>query len=409
MTEEQIRLVQATVPTLQQQSKAFSELFYRNIFAAHPELLNIFNPANQASGQQPRSLAGSVLVYGANLHQPEVLGGMVERIAHKHVSLEAQAEHYPVVGKFLLDALQTILGDQATPETMQAWKAAYEQLAQIMIDVEGQMYNTAKEQGWSSFKPFQVIEKKAESSVITSFVLEPKDGQPLPSFLAGQYLSLQVKVPNYPHTQIRQYSLSQANNGKSYRISVKREPAPQDQTSAPVGLISNYLHDQVNQGDELLVHMPVGDFVLKDSSKPIVLLSGGVGITPMMSMLNTLAQQQSKRPILFVHSALNQEVHAFNAEIKALQNQLDGMQSLVFYTHPTHSPHHISEYQTGLISLATLRPYFPQEEADFYYCGPTGFTQTVKQILDTLKIPTKCQFTETFGPTAYVEVLAGVS
>lgn len=408
MTEEQIRLVQATVPTLQQQSKAFSELFYRNMFAAHPELLNIFNPANQASGQQPRSLAGSVLVYGANLHQPEVLGSMVERIAHKHVSLEAQAEHYPVVGKFLLDALQTILGDQATPETIQAWKAAYEQLAQIMIDVEGQMYDAAKSQGWSSFKPFQVIEKKAESSVITSFILEPKDGQPLPHFLAGQYLSLQIKVPNYPHTQIRQYSLSQASNGKSYRISVKREPAPQDQPSAPAGLISNYLHDQVNQGDELLVHMPAGDFVLKDSSKPLVLLSGGVGITPMMSMLNTLAQEKSKRPILFIHSALNQEVHAFKEEVKALQDQFNDMQSLMFYTHPPHSPHYLNEYQTGLISLEKLRSRLPKE-ADCYYCGPTGFTQTIKQILDTLNIPSKCQFTETFGPTAYVEMLADVS
>ena len=319
LTPAQIQIVKATVPALERHGETITRHFYRSMFTAHPELLNIFNPANQQTGRQARSLAASVLAYAAHIDQPGLLGGMVGRIAHKHVSLDVLPGHYPIVGEHLLKAIAAVLGDAATPEIMDAWAAAYGQLADIMIGVEKDMYDHAAAQpgGWRGFKAFRVTQKREESSVITSFTLEPVDGQPLPPFLPGQYLSVQLQAEGRDTSQIRQYSLSAPSNGRSYRIAVKRE-LPGD-PATPGGLISNHLHDHLNAGDEVLVHMPAGDFVLQASDRPVVLLSGGVGITPMLSMLHAL--KGTSRPVIFVHAALGRRAHAFRTEVNDLSRQ----------------------------------------------------------------------------------------
>ncbi|EYB69468.1 flavohemoprotein [Deinococcus phoenicis] len=412
LTPEQLATVKATVPALELHGETITRHFYASMFAAHPELLNIFNPANQKTGRQARSLAASILAYGAYIDRPEVLGPMVGRIATKHVSLEVLPEHYPIVGEHLLKAIAAVLGEAATPEILDAWAAAYGQLADIMIGVEGQMYKGAAEQpgGWHGFKPFRVARKVQESSVITSLVLEPVDGQPLPPFQPGQYLSLKVQVPGRDTSQIRQYSLSDAPNGQTYRISVKRELAPVGEPFAPGGLISNYLHDEVQEGDELLVHTPAGDFFLQDSDRPVVLLSGGVGITPMLSMLNALVASGPARPVVFVHAALGQGYHAFREHVNEVARTHPNVRKVVYYTDVTAEDrpgeHHD---EAGLIRLETLRPYLPAGDTEYYYCGPEGFTRAVEGILDRLEIPAERRFTETFGPSqSFAPVLLGV-
>ncbi|MBB5233952.1 NO-inducible flavohemoprotein [Deinococcus budaensis] len=410
LTPQQTAIVKATVPALEAHGETITRLFYASMFQAHPELLNIFNPANQKTGRQARSLAASVLAYAANIDHPERLGGMVGRIAHKHVSLEVLPEHYPIVGEHLLGAIATVLGDAATPEILDAWAAAYGQLAEIMIGVEDRMYTGAAEQpgGWRGFKPFRVVGKVQESRVIASLVLEPVDGQPLPDFRPGQYLSVKVRVPGQDTDQIRQYSLSDAPNSRTYRIAVKRELAPQSDPFAPGGLISNFLHDDVQEGDELLVHTPAGDFCLQDSERPVVLLSGGVGVTPMLSMLNALVASGSDRPVLFVHATLGASAHAFREHVNELARTHAHIRKLVYYTDVTAEDrpgeHHD---EAGLIRLETLRPHLPQGGAEYYYCGPEGFTQAVENILDRLNVPAERRFTETFGPSqSFAPVLA---
>lgn len=410
LTTEQTALVKATVPALEAHGETITRTFYASMFAAHPELLNIFNPANQKTGRQARSLAASVLAYAAHIDHPERLGGMVGRIAHKHVSLEVLPEHYPIVGEHLLRAIAQVLGDAATPEILDAWAAAYGQLAEIMIGVEGGMYAQVAGQpgGWRGFKPFRVVRKVQESAVIASLVLEPVDGQPLPDFRPGQYLSLKVRVPGQERDQIRQYSLSDAPNGRSYRIAVKRELAPQTDPFAPGGLISNHLHDDVQEGDELLVHTPAGDFFLQDSDRPVVLLSGGVGITPTLSMLSSLIAAGSARPVLFVHATLGASAHAFREHVNEVVRSHEGVRKLVYYTEvgaeDRAGEHHD---EAGLIRLETLRPHLPPGDAEYYYCGPEGFTRAVENILDRLNVPAERRFTETFGPSqSFAPVLA---
>lgn len=397
MNREQIALVKATVPALRAHGEDITRHFYADMFRAHPELLNIFNPANQATGRQARSLAASVLAYAEHIDEAGKLGGMVGRIAHKHVSLEVLPEHYPIVGEHLLGAIGKVLGDAATPEILDAWAAAYGQLADIFIGVEGEMYRAGAAQsgGWRGFKAFRVARKQPESSEITSFTLEPQDGEALPPYRAGQYLSLRLRVPGQDTYQIRQYSLSDLANGRSYRISVKREPG---------GLISDYLHDGLNEGDAVDVHLPAGDFVLEHSERPLVLLSGGVGITPLLAMLKEQLAQGSERPVTFVHAVRGREVQAFREEICELVQKNPLVRRATFFESVAPADERGVHFdEEGRLGLEALRPYLPAGDADYYYCGPVGFVGAVEGVLDELGIPPERRHTETFGPSQSFE------
>jgi nitric oxide dioxygenase len=401
MLQQQKDIVKATVPVLQQYGEKITTAFYASLFAAHPALLNVFNPANQQNGGQARSLAASILTYAAHIDHLEQLGGMVDRIAHKHASLEVQAEHYPIVGEHLLQAITTVLGDAATPEILDAWGAAYGQLATIMIGREQQLYTEGSQQtgGWAGYAPLKVIRKVAESETITSFHLASPTGQSLPPFLPGQYLGVQVQIPGQPFQQIRQYSLSQVSDGSTYRISVKREPAPPRSIEAPAGQISNYLHSSVKEGDTILAHVPQGDFVLKPSTRPVVILSGGVGITPAICMLQALAQQKGTQPVLFVHATTQRSHHAFGYETRALASNHPNIRAIIYYENADQSDilgHHYD--LLGRLSLETLQPHLPTQPADYYYCGPIGFMNATEALLDSLNIPNANRYSEAFAP-----------
>ncbi len=400
MLQQQKEIVQATVPVLQQYGEAITTVFYRTLFEENPSLFNIFNPANQQNGGQARSLAASILAYAAHIDRLDQLGGMVNRITHKHVSLEVQPEHYPIVGDHLLRAIRTVLGDAATPEVIDAWAAAYGQLAEIMIGVEQQLYTVGRNQlgGWAGYAPLTVERKVVESEVITSFHLASPSGAPLPAFLPGQYLGVKAQVPDSPFEQIRQYSLSRVPNGSTYRISVKRESAPAHIAAAQNGLISNHLHESVHEGDTILAHVPQGDFVLRDSDKPVVLLSGGVGITPAICMFEHLARH-SQRPALFVHATMQRSHHAFGNETRALAAAHPHTRALVYYEKVAPVDVQGRHYDLkGRISIDSLRPYLPQQPADFYYCGPVGFMTAVESILDSLNVPLASRYSEAFAP-----------
>ncbi|GGL07976.1 NO-inducible flavohemoprotein [Deinococcus radiotolerans] len=392
LTPTQKTIIRATVPALQAHGDTITRTFYARLFTAHPELLNIFNPANQQTGQQARSLAASVLAYAEHIDRPDTLEPMIRRIAHKHVSLEVQPEQYAVVGEHLLAAIAEVLGEAATPDILGAWAAAYHDLAALMSGTERRLYRAgaAQDGGWTDFTPLRIVRKTRESSLITSFVLERPGGEPLPTYLAGQYVSVKVNVPGDTHWHIRQYSLTQAPTTRQYRIAVKREPG---------GAVSTFLHDHTLEGDELLVHVPAGDFTLRPSERPAVLISGGVGVTPLLSMLHTVLTETPERPVMFIHAALNRSVHAFRAEVGALAAQHPQLRTLVFYADAQSAgPDRQHAEQVGLISTDTLRPALP-EGADVYFCGPAGFVSTLKGILDELGVPVSRRMTETFGPS----------
>ncbi|MED4531112.1 NO-inducible flavohemoprotein [Metabacillus fastidiosus] len=419
LSQKTIEIVKSTAPVLAEKGVEITKCFYKNLFSSHPELLNIFNHANQAKGRQQTALANTVYAAATYIDQLEVLIPAVKQIAHKHRSLAVKPEHYPIVGEHLLGAIKEVLGDAATDEIINAWAEAYGVIAQVFIDVEKEMYEEATNQtgGWKDFKKFKVVKKVEESAIITSFYLEPSDKTALPAFLPGQYITIRLSIPGETNLLNRQYSLSDAAGQSTFRISVKRESE-----YTPKGKVSNYLHDHINMGDELEVTAPAGDFVLNaEKSAPVYLISGGVGITPMMSMLKTVAASQPKthssfaqkimsmlktketaqlnNPVTFIHAAKNGTVHAFHDEVCETIEKLQNARRYFVYEQPTSEDYVKKQFNgEGYLDLEKLRSIVTEKEAQFYICGPVEFMKATVINLEKLGVAEENIHYEFFGP-----------
>ncbi|ATO49341.1 NO-inducible flavohemoprotein [Brevibacillus laterosporus] len=399
LSEKTIKIIKSTVPVLEKHGIDITKRFYQLLFTKHPELLNIFNHANQKQGRQQTALANAVYAAAQYIDKLETIIPVVKQIGHKHRSLGIKAEHYPIVGENLLAAIKDVLGDLATDEILQAWAEAYGVIADAFIGVEAEFYKQAEQQqgGWEGFRAFKVDRKVKESDVITSFYLVPQDGEAIALFEPGQYVSVKVDIPGEENTHIRQYSLSDAPGKPYYRISVKREDGKQDQ---PAGKVSVYLHEQVEQGDVLLLSAPAGDFVLdQKDDRPVVLISGGVGLTPLVSMLNTLVETNPNRQVTFIHAAQNGQVHAMREHVEELARQHSQLSVHWCYDNPTDLDRATKAFhKEGYVDLSTLEQMVPSKDASFYFCGPTPFMKALNQTLKEYQIAEEDIHFEFFGP-----------
>ena len=395
-------IIKATAPVLAEQGSTIIRRFYQRLFEAHPELRNLFNMTHQERGEQQQALARAVYAYAANIEQPETLAAVLENIAHKHASLGVRPDQYPIVGEHLLGAIKDVLQEAASEDILQAWAQAYGELADMLIGMERRLREESASHsgGWNDWRTFVVQEKTPESEVITSFVLAPSDGGTLPDFHPGQYISLAVQVPALGLQQIRQYSLSDMPNGLTYRISVKREDAP----GLPAGQVSCLLHEHIEVGDELKIAPPYGNFHIDvEARTPIVLISGGVGLTPMVSMLKT-ALQNPARQVVFVHGARNSRVHAMRDRLRQAEREHDNFKVIVFYNEPLPEDEEGRDYDlAGLVDVKHIRNAILLPDADYYICGPIPFMRIQHDALENLGVPEARIHYEVFGPDLFAE------
>jgi nitric oxide dioxygenase len=394
LDQHTIEIIKSTVPVLQVHGTTITTAFYGMLFEKHPELLNIFNHANQRQGKQQTALSNAVLAAAVNIDQLGNILPVVKQIAEKHRALGILPEHYPIVGETLLSAIKQVLGDAATPEIMDAWAKAYGVIADAFIGVEVDKYREAAEApgGWRGFRNFVVSQKIKESELITSFYLSPQDGGAISSYLPGQYITVRVQPEGEKYTHIRHYSLSTSSGQPYYRISVKRED---EAVNKPAGVVSTYLHEAVDVGTLLEVSAPAGDFTLDQSSDiPVVLISGGVGLTPMVSMLETLATEQPQREVTYIHAAINGRLHAMKGLIEELTECHPHLTSYVCYESPNEGD---TSHKSGYIDLPWLQEIV-DHNADFYFCGPTPFMSAIYKALLEWKVPEERIHYEFFGP-----------
>ena len=234
--------------------------------------------------------------------------------------------------------------------------------------------------GWDGFRAFVVDRKVSESETITSFYLKPQDGEPLPPYMPGQFLTFRLNMPEHPTPVTRTYSLSDSpTHPDYYRVSIKRLPAPEDQPDLPPGLASNYFHDHVQLGTRLCVKAPHGKFYLDpDDDSPVVLLSGGVGLTPMISMLNAIVESRSKRTVWYVHGARDGREHAMGPHVRRLAAEHDNVGVHISYSRPRSEDIEGRDYdRRGHVSIDLLKELLPPAAYDFYLCGPTPFMKSL--------------------------------
>ncbi|MDN2663737.1 NO-inducible flavohemoprotein [Psychromonas sp. 14N.309.X.WAT.B.A12] len=388
LTDNEIAIIKASTPALAEYGEQITGRFYQILLAKNPELKNIFNMTNQQSGNQKHALAMAVYAFSKYVDNLSVILGDVERIAQKHASLGIKAEHYPLVGSALLEAIEEVLNPGE--EVIAAWASGYGVLANVFIEREKALYkeNADKTGGWSGTRDFIIVKMQQETPLITSFYLQPSDQGPIAEYMAGQYISIHLHPQGQDYQQIRQYSLSGAFDEKGYRISVKKELNAQGE-----GLVSNYLHSQFKVGDTVKVTPPCGEFVLQQTDNPAVLISGGVGITPMQAMLETLTKQTNPREVHFIHGAQDRQHHAFKNELDVLVEQ-QKVNAHCFYQQvdlTAQGEHH------GLIDLQKIHSLLPSG-VEYYICGPLIMMKAVYQQLKDLKISDDKIHYEVFGP-----------
>lgn len=401
LSSKTIEIVKATAPVLQEHGNTLTRHFYNRMFSHNPEVLPYFNRANQMAGKQQAALASAICAYAANIDNLGALKEAVELIAQKHASLQIKAEHYPIVGENLLASIREVLGSAATDEIVAAWGESYGFLADILINREAQIYRQAASVpgGWEGFRRFIVSKKQQESSVVTSFYLTPEDKGPLPSFKPGQYITIRVPTGD-GLTTMRQYSLSAKPNQDWLRISVKREDGVAGTT--PAGYVSNLLHNSLTDGSVLDVAPPCGEFFLDHAltdDRPLVLIAGGIGITPLMSMLQSSLDISPKREVALIHGCQNEDVQAFKSTVEDLTAQHANLSAHFRYVDPQQplGSNGIGASK-GFIDAPLLETMIGDRDADYYYCGPPAFLANMHRLLSRRNVPHEQQHFEFFGP-----------
>lgn len=241
-----------------------------------------------------------------------------------------------------------------------------------------------------SVRSLRLIEKTRETEDVTSFVFEARDGGSLPAHEPGQHLPIELEIPGVEGAVRRTYSLSSAPGTERYRISVKREPR---------GLASRYLHDQVEPGAIIDTRRPAGDFVLSCEQCPVVLVSAGIGVTPMVSMLHALAAEPGARPVVFLHGARDGGHHALADEVRGLAARRGGIRVHVAYSQPRPDDAIGRDYDsTERVDSALLANLVEDRDAHYYLCGPTRFMADIQTALERRGVPADHIHTESFGP-----------
>jgi ferredoxin-NADP reductase/MOSC domain-containing protein YiiM len=243
---------------------------------------------------------------------------------------------------------------------------------------------------WPGFRPLMVTGIERESASVISIRLEAPDGAPLPPARPGQYLTLRIHLNNNQRWVLRNYSLSGPPDAGYYRITVKLEHG---------GAASSYLHTRLAVGDQLDIAAPRGTFVLDQTQTPVLLISAGIGATPVLSMLHVLAKEHSQREIWWLHGARSRSDHSFAAETHALLASLPDIHSRIYYSAPGPSDHEGRDFdQAGRLTPSMLAELEPPRDAEAYLCGPTPFMEEISAGLAAIGLDASHIHTEPFGP-----------
>ncbi|KAL7621666.1 hypothetical protein AAE478_008993 [Parahypoxylon ruwenzoriense] len=403
LNSKETLLVKETIPALRQHGEHISTVFYKTMLRDHPDLNNYFNSVNMHTGKQPRALTALILAFASNIVNISELTEKLERVSQKHASLNIQPDHYEIVGKYLLRAFSAVLGPSMTPDVKLAWTKAYWLMAKMLTGREAQIYRDFS--SWTGWRKFMIYEKKPETleGNIVSFTLKPVDGKPLPPFKPGQYITLRITVPGMKYAQLRQYSLSDAPHQDYYRVTIKRDQganwdymsssrddaltvssaasSASDSSIGSVqpcrpGIFSNSLIDDFNIGDTIELTHPAGAFYLDpkmETSMPLVLISAGVSVAPLLSMLNAVAEKPTHRPISWIQASRHDA--PFQAHVEALARNHPSMRTKFFKSRLSDSDvlSYTSSFENDFNALTADDLCLFNSSSEYYVCGPEKF------------------------------------
>jgi len=383
-------VVSATAAVVAEHAEQITARFYPRMFAEHPDLLRVFNQGNQATGEQSRALAASVVAYAVQLIDPDApsFDHVMSRIANKHISLGIRPEQYTIVGHHLIGAVGEVLGDAVTPEVASAWDEVYWLFATQLIAEEARLYQQAGVDPARPLRPYHVVRRIEETKDVVSLVLEPADGKGLPEISPGQYVSVFVDLPDGGR-QPRQYTVSSTALGTRLQITISRLRGTD---GAPDGQVSSFLHDHVKVGDLLDVSAPAGDFVVQSSTDPLLLASAGAGITTVLPIVELIARTQPGRRVIVAHADRTAQDHALRDTVMHVGRQIDDFTSYTWYE------------SVDKADVRSVKGYMDLSETPLgdniqvFTCGPLPFMRHVRTTLLDRGVPAARIRYEVFGP-----------
>lgn len=406
VSPEHLETVKATLPLVGAAGSDLTKHFYARMFKAQPELQNVFNQTNQAIGGQPKKLLKTVAIAAqAAIDTGELPGEAIEGICQKHAALGVGKEAYGIVGTHLLGTISELLSDDKA--VLDAWGALYGDIADVFITREEEITSENEQipNSWSGRRKFYIADKEKLSSMVTRFKFKPVDGKPTPNFKPGSYTTIWTDVGEEEgpygtfNQQPRHYTLALPRDDDKHdhlSISVKKE-----------GLVSRMLH-QSNIGDEYDLSAPYGAFNMSGVEKmwllevdtPVIFLSGGVGITPVLAMLENI---YATRPATWLHASQNGETHAYRDRLREIAAVRAGeLVRRVWYEYPLEndgkpggeetSPYlyNVAKYHyKGRMDLEEPSVsddanilHLDNPNAQYFMCGPQRFMEAQRSCLN---------------------------
>jgi ferredoxin-NADP reductase len=264
---------------------------------------------------------------------------------------------------------------------------------------------------WNGVRKFQVVKKICECEDVNSFYLVPHDGRPLAPFKPGQYITFQLNLPGQSKPVIRCYSLSDSHRPNQYRVTIKKALPPPDCEGGKCGIASSYFNDTVKEGDILDVKAPNGHFFLDMSEeKPVVLISGGVGITPMVAMLNAIVESGQKREVWFFFGARNRKEHILKEHLEKIAAAHENVHLHVCYSKPGKDDVKGQDYQhEGRVSVDLFKQLLPSSNYEYFLCGPGAFMKSITDALAEWGVPDANVHFEAFGPASVKKAAPAVA
>ncbi|SDB86566.1 nitric oxide dioxygenase [Raineyella antarctica] len=383
LSEKARPIIEATAPVVAERIPYITPEFYKGMFGARPDLMDgMFSRSNQITGEQPKALAGSIVAFATWLlqHPDSYPESVLSRIAHKHASLGLQEDEYPTVYQHLFAAIGADLGDAATPEVVEAWTEVYWLMAHALIAMEKTLYAGAASD--LPFAPWRVTAKEMTGGDVAVITFEPADGTPITDAKPGQYISIEVKVKDGIR-QPRQFTLIPSKAG-TRRIAVKLDPA---------GEVTPLIHEQLKVGDVYDLSNPYGDMVLRETRVPLVLASAGIGVTPMLALLEALVERESEREVIVLHADRNSSSWPLADEMKALVAKLPNARIETWFEEGDDGDH------KGYMDLSQVN--IPAD-ANVVMCGPLPFLKAVRSQVVSSGHPAEKVFYEIFGPDLWL-------
>jgi nitric oxide dioxygenase len=386
-------IVKATLPLVGAHIDEITGAFYRRLFTNHPELRrNLFNRGNQAQGAQQRALAASIATFATHLIDPALPrpAELLSRIGHKHASLGITADQYPIVHEHLFAAIVEILGaDTVTAEVAEAWDRVYWIMADTLIALERDIYAAAGVADGDVFRRLPVCSRVDDPSGAVLLTV----GAAGMNCVAGQYVSVGVTMPDGAR-QLRQYSLVNAPGHGELTFAVKPVEAACDQ---PAGEVSNWIRANVRVGDLLDVTVPFGDLPAPVAGAPLVLISAGIGITPMVGILEAVAADATATVVRVLHADRGDQVHPLRERQRELVDALPNATLDIWYEDGLTAGR--PGVHPGLLNLGTTA--LPAD-AEVYLCGNNGFVQAVRAQLTDAGVSADRVHCELFSPNDWL-------